>query len=760
MSIKTILMTSLRRNWRRAKHTWRLYKRSNIGLVGLFIMLCFVFVAVFAPLIAPYDPQFAAPNEDVFVADFVTRPLDGTGTSLTIDARNETWHQPVSTLGRAPDSELRMITSYSEEGHAVKYNVGDVVSSGVAMGIDLFDPTAFEITKGITFMEYVYFGGKPFFLAVAGDRYYELDFGDPSIETRNESITFEPTYLSNVWWVNRTLAVGDDNYCFAMANSTTIYLVAKSMPRTITGEPVRFFYDWVNVTHPDDPLVELEIIGNPIVIMDKSIESLVGNGTIMVVPTDKTLITYRIEVNESIFRTNSIEIGDPIWYIDYKDLEVKHETTINPVKKHTISVESNDPTQSESKYKIVFASNPGGDAPGELFSFWTLNGTTNWTSIVTVPEMRTPIIDGVHPSDRQGVILTARYSGLGLVAGIDPILGKIEGQGANQTEYNATEGTIISPPQFVEGNARYILTTDQGKIYMFREDFRLEAVFTIEKGLQVPATEAGNIFTRYTQVGNYYAIINDDGDLFVQSLTGAYIAPLPPGQGNSGNIYILGTDVFGHDIFTQLIYGTQNELLVGLTAAFIAVGLGTLIGLTAGYFGGIIDSILMRFTDIFLTLPILVIALLLAAVLGPSLLNLIFVIAIFSWAGISRVIRSQTLSLKERDFIKAAKVSGAGHRQILFRHLAPNVLPFTFLYMAYTISGAIVTEAILSFLGMGDPTSITWGMMLQYLRISGHTLDAPWWFLPPGIAITLLSLSFYLIGRAFDEVVNPRLRAR
>jgi peptide/nickel transport system permease protein len=752
VSVKTILTTSLKRNWRRAKQTWKLYKRSKIGLLGLVIMLGFVFVAVFAPIIAPYDPTFAAPNEDVFVANFVNRPLDGTGTGMVIDAPNETWHQPIPIYGESPNYDLRVITTYSEEGHAVKYNVEVVTSGGVAMGIDLWQPSAYDIPLNTGFMEFVYFGGEPFFAAVADDKYYELGLGDFSV-IREDNITFVPTYLSNAWWINRTLAVADDNYCFVMANSSTLFMVAKSMPKSVFGQPERFFYDWLNITHPTDNQTELKIVGNPIVIVDK----LLDYGKMLLVPTDKTLIAYEIDVNETFVRTNWIRIGDPVWYRDYEDIEAEFDTTINPVERYTIAVENEDPTQTESKYRVVLASNPGGDKPGQLFAFITQNGTTSWWSTITVPEMRIPEIDGVHPSDRQGVIVTARHSNLGLIAGIDPDSGRIEN---NQSEYQTVEGSIVSPPQFVEGNRRYILTTDQGKVYMFREDIKLEVVFSFESGLAVPATKVGNIFTKYTQVGNYYSIIDEEGFLFTQSLTGAYIAPLPPGQGTSGNWYILGTDVFGHDVFTQLIYGTQNELLVGLTAAFIAVGIGTLIGLVAGYFGGIVDSLLMRFTDIFLTLPILVIALLLAAVLGPSLLNLIFVIAIFSWAGISRVIRAQTLSLKERDFIKAAKVSGAGHRQILFRHLAPNVLPFTFLYMAYTISGAIVTEAILSFLGMGDPTSITWGMMLQYLRISGHTLDAPWWFLPPGIAITLLSLSFYLIGRAFDEVVNPRLRAR
>ncbi|RLF71181.1 MAG: ABC transporter permease, partial [Thermoplasmata archaeon] len=210
----------------------------------------------------------------------------------------------------------------------------------------------------------------------------------------------------------------------------------------------------------------------------------------------------------------------------------------------------------------------------------------------------------------------------------------------------------------------------------------------------------------------------------------------------------------------QFVYATRIELVVGILAALIAVGLGTAVGLISGYYGGWVDSLLMRLTDIFLTLPVLVIILLMAAILGGSIRNIIIIIAIFSWSGIARVIRAQTLSLKTRSFVDAARVSGASNTKIILVHLAPNVLPFTFLYMTFTISGAIITEAILAFLGFGDPTVITWGMMLQYLRISGNTLTAPWWLLPPGIGITLLSLAFYLIGRALDEVVNPRLRSR
>ncbi|HIH00895.1 TPA: ABC transporter permease [Thermoplasmata archaeon] len=208
------------------------------------------------------------------------------------------------------------------------------------------------------------------------------------------------------------------------------------------------------------------------------------------------------------------------------------------------------------------------------------------------------------------------------------------------------------------------------------------------------------------------------------------------------------------------MFGTRAELLVGVTAAFFSVVIGTIVGLVAGFYPGLIGELLMRATDIMLSLPYLVIMLLFAAAFGPSLFNIIIIFAILSWAGIARVIRSVTLSTRKRAFVDAAIVAGASDMRLIFKHIGPNVIPFAFLYMTFNISGAIVTEAILAFLGFGDPNAITWGMMLQYLQISGHSLDAPWWLLPPGIAITLLSLAFYLIGRAFDEVVNPRLRRR
>jgi len=188
--------------------------------------------------------------------------------------------------------------------------------------------------------------------------------------------------------------------------------------------------------------------------------------------------------------------------------------------------------------------------------------------------------------------------------------------------------------------------------------------------------------------------------------------------------------------------------------------IGTLYGGYSGFKGGATDTVLMRFVDIMLTIPTLPILLILTDILGPSIWNIILVITAFGWAGIARVIRAQTLSLRGRPFVDAARVAGASNRRIMFSHIFPNVLPYSFLYMTLGVAGAILTEAALSFLGLGDPRAISWGQMLYSIQTAGAVMYAWWWLLPPGLAITLISTGFYLIGRAFDEILNPRLRKR
>jgi peptide/nickel transport system permease protein len=226
---------------------------------------------------------------------------------------------------------------------------------------------------------------------------------------------------------------------------------------------------------------------------------------------------------------------------------------------------------------------------------------------------------------------------------------------------------------------------------------------------------------------------------------------------------LMGTDYGGADVFAQVVYGARISLLVGLLSAGIGISLGLIVGLIAGFLGKFIDEVLMRFTDMMLVIPGLPLLIVLVAVLGANIWNLIIIIGFLGWMGFARIVRSQVLTLRERPFVEAARAAGAGPGRIIMRHIFPNIVSITYVNLALTVPGAILAESALAFLGLSDPTVNSWGHMFQNIAISGSLAHPPppwWWVLPPGFSIALVSLSFVLIGYALDEVFNPRLRRR
>ena len=225
--------------------------------------------------------------------------------------------------------------------------------------------------------------------------------------------------------------------------------------------------------------------------------------------------------------------------------------------------------------------------------------------------------------------------------------------------------------------------------------------------------------------------------------------------------YWLGTDDSGRSVLTMLIWGARISLLVGLLATAISMLIGTVIGLVSGFFEGWTSRLLFRLTEWFLVIPFLPLAIILAVVLGRSLLNIAIVIGVTSWPATALLIRSQTLSLKERPYLERARALGAGRWHQVTRHVLPNVMPMVFANTTLTVAVAILSETTLSFLGLGDPTRISWGSMLEAAFGVGAMTTGAWWFIvPPGICVVLVVLSFTLIGQALEEVFNPRLRSR
>jgi peptide/nickel transport system permease protein len=248
-------------------------------------------------------------------------------------------------------------------------------------------------------------------------------------------------------------------------------------------------------------------------------------------------------------------------------------------------------------------------------------------------------------------------------------------------------------------------------------------------------------------------IVDKDG-LDLTKATGAVLQH-PTGK------YWLGTDDSGRPILTQLIFGSRVSLFIGMFATLISMVIGTVIGLLSGFLEGWGAKVLFRLTEWFLVLPFLPLALILATILGRGLFNIALVIGVTSWPATALLIRAQALSIRERPYLERARVLGAGRWHQITRHALPNVMPMVFANTTLTVAAAILTETTLSFLGLGDPTRVSWGSMLDNAFSVGAITTGAWWYIvPPGVCVVLVVLAFTLVGQALEDVFNPRLRER
>jgi peptide/nickel transport system permease protein len=244
-----------------------------------------------------------------------------------------------------------------------------------------------------------------------------------------------------------------------------------------------------------------------------------------------------------------------------------------------------------------------------------------------------------------------------------------------------------------------------------------------------------------------------------------YIAPYGPGEtvtldgefqrlSSPSSELLFGTNHLSQDLFSQWVYGSRVSLVVGLLAGSVVGIVGTSVGITAGYFGGRVDNVLMRFVDILYGFPATPLILVLALFFEPSLWNILIAFTLVLWRTMARVIRSQTLTIRERPYVKAARSTGASHRRIMAFHILPNLLPLILIEVMFITAFAIALEAGVSFLGFGVQT-VSWGTMLQSGFSNGAMREAWWWILPPGLSITLVIVALFYVARAMESITNP-----
>ena len=292
-----------------------------------------------------------------------------------------------------------------------------------------------------------------------------------------------------------------------------------------------------------------------------------------------------------------------------------------------------------------------------------------------------------------------------------------------------------------------------------------EAIQLAETPVATPATRRG--FVREVMLGQKVAVVGAVVLLFfiVIAVIGPWIEPYstttqvgPVYQAPNGK-HLLGLDDGGIDMLSEVIAGARVSMIVGFAGAAVAMIIGGGIGLLSGYFGGKTDITLMRITDYFLVIPDVPLMIVAAAVFGRSLLNVILIIGVIYWTSTARLIRAQVKSVRERVYVKRARALGGGHGRLLWKHITPQVAPLLVANTVLTIAIAVFAETYIAFLGLEDPSTISWGKLIQNSLTGGAIFHKAWWaIIPPGLCVTIVILAATMMGQAMEDALNPRLR--
>ncbi len=825
-----------RRMKRSFKVSWKLYWESPYGKVGLIILLIFGFMAIAAPILTPYTPDFEAPSKDALVTylyAFNTKdPIYGMDVGYTqlysATPQGGDWlilnhgkylegvfvQNPKIANPENQSASVADVAPWEVKNPPIKFklNMSDIHGLGDERVMHMV-----YLSPSTSDLQYHYngknqrpdFDGELVFITQKHMVIYDMaNFINKSYSRYKViSLGFTPS-----WVVADTTSTGELSKPVVYASNMGIYPARYIMVGNSHNFAMFFYY----YTYSGDPnLPPINDCLREIFPVYKENVSNVGSGEFETIYGDYITMKPLLFYNDATKSKNQNIVIIPLHnktIIYTRFDEATSQMFPSGMPYHIPSTIAQDIKNTKIEFQFSLTAEPGfypqspdlgsnpifmptSDSGKAVIHILSPNG--NKSKILSEDDIdlgsgSVTATPQIFYSGGNYTVYAVKYDGKDSY--LYTLMGTMK-DGFSIVPFTSKSGTIQSIPiknekivydLFVGENSQFFLMSETKHFYLFdinqyqltgdssvipfsyyhwktkqRGIFPYPSGSKLDKFIFVGSLQGSRYSAKaaaYDIFGAYYC--NDTHTVGLTLLKGESRLPLPPGKYISGNWYILGTDAQGHDIWTWLVYGSRVAFLVGITAAFIQVVIGSLYGVFSGFKGGWIDTVLMRFADIMLTLPFLPIILILTSILGRSIWNIIFVLGIFGWAGIARVIRAQTMSLRNRPFVDAARVAGASGWRIMVTHIMPNVLPFAFLYMTLGVAGAILSEASLSFLGLGDPKAISWGQMLSTIQTSGATMYAWWWLLPPGLAITLISLGFYLVGRAFDEILNPRLRKR
>ncbi len=808
------------------KSGFKLYWSSMYGKVGLILIAMFAFMAIFAPWLTPYTPDFEAPTEDALrtylyafnSTDDIYGMVVGYTQLRTLSSEAGDWI--ILNHGNSLEGIFVQNPKKVGEPNALPWetkplhftlNIQDIPGIGANERIR---DMAF-LSPSTSDLQYHYSGlgqdpdwdGEIVFITQNHLVIYDIyNFKVPSYNRYIViPLNYEPT------WVTVDVTSSGDTFAPVVYSTTpgSIYIPTRYIAVGNSNNLDLYFYYYtysndsymppisLSIIHIFNQTYDQKIIYKPLLFHTDNAKlydaDVTRNQNVLVVPLENSTIFYKgfdIHTSTPLFITpGTLPVEPPS---DIADRIVETVFNFRATARPTYYIASMDLGRNiiytpavVNGSAVLYGIDPllGANGQVAINPLYTINLGQGFISAPPAIKYAggnfTLYITKYTESTGQGALY--RYKGT-LADGFS--IYRFNNKGKEE-DFVPLDKEVINV-DYVEQNSELFLLTKDMKLYLLDLHLYEQAGYVsvgefsyynnrtgeISKFPYPPGSELTEYFfmggltgSKYTPsaaafdiFGIYYC--NDTKTVGMVILKGESMLPLPPGKYISGNRYILGTDDKGHDIWTWLVYGSRVAFVVGILASFFSVMIGTLYGVYSGYKGGKTDTIMMRFVDIMLTLPGLPVLLILTSILGPSIWNIILVISVLGWSGIARVIRAQTLSLKNRPFVDAARVAGAGNARIMISHIFPNVVPFSFLYMTLGVAGAIISEASLSFLGLGDPKAISWGQMLYSIQTAGATMYAWWWLLPPGLAITLISLGFYLVGRAFDEILNPRLRKR